>query len=247
MKTSNHRANLIGAAAFFLGLLGFQAYALRIKEEAQGGRPVSVLVMTQDLKAGTALTSASLATVEVPSDYLDDRRIRDSERANLIGVPLQTSLKAGEGLLWGDLADGSAHRHLASLVLPGRRAYSLEASANPLGRLLRVGDHVDVLVERSGSSEVLLERVMVLAVGGKVESDELGLVATDVGGKGVTVSVTASEAETLLGAESGGELRLILRNPEDLRTAAKDSEGARQAGRPAVAKSETNQEIEHVR
>ncbi len=247
VKTTNHRANLVGAAAFFIGLLGFQAYAVRIKEESQGGRPVSVLIVTRDLEPGALLSPETLAKVDVPADYLDERRIRESEKENLMGVPVQNALKAGDGLIWGDLADGKAHQHLAALVLPGRRAYSIDAGANPLGRLLRVGDHVDVLVEASGRSEILLERVLVLAVGGKVESEELGVASAEFGGKGVTLSVTSAEAEKLFSAESRGDLRLILRNPEDLRESSGAKDKSEQDVRASLAKAEKTQEIEHVR
>ncbi len=242
-----HTANWIAAATFVLGCTGFYFYTQKLEAEVGGGRPEQVLLVTQDLKPGDTLSQNNLGVATVPSDYIDTRRVRAPEKENLLGVRINQSLKAGEALLWSDIDDGAAHKHLAALVAPGRRAYSLKADANPLGRLLKVADHVDVLLESSGKTETLLQHVLVLAVGGQLErSDEL-LGRTSIGGSGVTLSVSAEEAQQLLAAESKGKLRLVLRNPEDEKKKLQEDEPKRVATRAPTAPADKNQEIEHVR
>lgn len=234
-------------AAFVAGVTGVQIYAHRLKSEVSGGAPTDVLVVTQDLKAGALLSKESLASLSVPSEYVDPRRILAKERAHLLGVEISVPLRAGDGLVWSDLSDGAAHKHLAALVSPGMRAYSLDGDANPLGGLLRVGDQVDVLLEEGGETELLVEQVLVLSVGGRLKrSEEVEGSATRA--EGVTLSVTTDQAEQILAAESRGDLRLVLRNPEDRRRVSKAEE--EQAPGPArvqsVARAE-KKEIEHVR
>jgi len=240
------KSNLAAGLSFVLGVAGVQLYGHQLKKEIRGGTPTDVLVVTADLKVGDKLSEENLSAVSVPSNYLDERRILGKERADLIGVAVSGALRAGDGLVWSDLADGAAHRHLASVVMPGRRAYGLSAKANPLGRLLRVGDHVDVLLERSGSSETLLERVLVLAVGSEL-SDRGEAESARGRGRGVTLSVSADQAELLLSAEERGRLRLTVRNPEDLRVQEKAEKKVAKAPRRPVAFAPETKEIEHVR
>ncbi len=210
-------ANWVFTITLVLGVAGFWAYANQVKKEAQGGAMQDVLVVNRDLEAGDSLTEADLHVTKIPEDYLDARRILRTDRKRLLGVALTTRIRAGEGLVWSDLADGAAHRNLASLIAPGHRAYSLSPGANPLGRLLHVGDHVDVLLESNGVSQLLLERVLILAAGGKIEGEDELLGARVAGAQGVTLSLSSNQAQRLFAAESKGDVRLVLRNPKDLR------------------------------
>lgn len=239
-------ANWMAAAAFVLGLLGVQLYARRLRADLQGGALVPVLVVTEDLPAGTALETKHLAPVEIPEDYVHSRRVRHEEQKSLLGAQLAGALRAGDPLLWSDVADGAAHRDLAELVVPGQRAYQVEADANPLGRLLRAGDQVDVLLERGGSSELLLERVLVLAVGGRLQSEGDG--AERSRARGVTLSVTVEQGAELLAAEARGDLRLLLRNPEDEEARVQPAaEQPRTRPAPLAPNVRKRKEIEHVR
>lgn len=212
------KANLWAAATFIVGLAGLQFYLDRLERELRGGPQRSVLVVTRNLEAGDMITDSVLASVAVPERYLDERRIRSAETGRAIGLRVEEPLRTGDFVLWSDLADGSAHRHLAELVKPGQRAYTLEREANAFGSLLHVGDRVDVLVQQRGSSDTLLEKVQVLAVGGNLrtaDSEEDG--RSHRANTGVTLSVTPMQASQLQLAEARGKLRLVLRNPRDQR------------------------------
>jgi Flp pilus assembly protein CpaB len=242
------RANILFAASFIVGIVSFQLYGNRLKEEVQGGPMKKVLITTQDISSGQRLSAANLGVLDVPSDYIDSRRILLEEKENLLGVSVQTNLKAGDGLAWSDIADGAARRHLASLVTPGKRAYKLGASTNSFGSLLRVGDHVDVLLEERGATKILLERILILAVGEELSTSEPKLGISLVKGGGVTLSVDSSQAQELLAAESRGDLRLVLRSPEDFRKRVPVSKANEpQAKEIKRAPREAGREIEHVR
>lgn len=243
-----HTANWIAAGTFVVGCAGFHLYTTQFEEAVRGGKAHAVLLVTQDLKPGDTLAASNLGVTEVPADYLDSRRVRAEERENLLGVRIAQNLKAGDSLLWSDIDDGAAHKHLAALVAPGQRAYSLKGDANPLGRLLKVADHVDVLLEKNGETETLLQHVLVLAVGGQLERKDDLLGGRSIGDSGVTLSVSAEEAAQLLAAERQGKLRLILRNPEDEKTKPQNEEAQRLAASgTSASSSEKTQVIEHVR
>jgi Flp pilus assembly protein CpaB len=170
-----------------------------------------------------------------------------ADRSDIVGVTTHNGLKAGYANSWDDLADGAARRHLANLVTQGKRAYRLNPTSNSLGSLLKVGDHVDVLLERQGQVEVILERVLVLAVGSEVQVMDEHLAPTKSGDKGVTLSLEPSQAATLLGAESKGEIKLVLRNPEDMKKRVQTAEVAASQASPPSQPAASVQEIEHVR
>lgn len=241
------RANIFFAASFLVGVAMVQGYAWQVRKQAQGGEIKRVLVATEDLTRGQKLSEKTLGVMEVPADYVDSRRVLAADRPDIVGVATQNGLKAGDALSWDDLADGAARRHLANLVTQGKRAYRLNPSSNSLGSLLKVGDHVDVLLERKGQVEVILERVLVLAVGSEVQMVDELLAPVKGGDKGVTLSLEPSQATTLLGAESKGEIKLVLRNPEDMKKRVQTAEStvSQQASRTQQAASV--QEIEHVR
>lgn len=242
-----HTANWIAAGTFVLGCAGFHLYTTKFEEAVRGGKAHTVLLVTQDLKPGELLTASNLGVTDVPADYLDSRRVRAAEKENLLGVRIAQNLKAGDSLLWSDIDDGAAHKHLAALVAPGRRAYSLKGDANPLGRLLKVADHVDVLLDKNGETKTLLQHVLVLAVGGQLERKDDLLGGSTIGGSGVTLSVTSEEAAELFAAEREGKLRLVLRNPEDEKTKQKEEVQRLAASHTPAGAAEKTQEIEHVR
>jgi Flp pilus assembly protein CpaB len=92
----------------------------------------------------------------------------------------------------------------------------------------------------------LLEKVRVIGVGrvlrgAKNSADQESYSASD----DVTLDVSLSQAQTLLGAEEKGQLRLVLRHPEDEGVLGPPEQKEKRSAR-SVARAE-QREIEHVR
>lgn len=240
-------ANKLAAATFCVGMIGFYLYTSRLERDVRGGDPTAVLILRGDVARGAVLTEQHVGEQLVPSRYLDRRRILAQDKAKVLGVTVEEALQVGDGLLWSDLRDGAAHQSLAATVPVGQRAYTLPARTNPLGDMLQAGDRVDVLLERHQTSELVLERVLVLSVGNRLDpnatSPEKKRIVADTG---VTVSVAPEQAAVLLAAEGKGALRLVLRNPADEVERLRQAEAI--STRPFAEKSGPDaQEIEHVR
>ncbi len=244
-ETMKNVANQLAVAAFFLGLGGFYFYTQNLKERLSGGPAQEVLFLTQDLEEGQILEEQHLVEVELPSRYIDARRIPGSEKRKVLGAALVTSLHGGESLVWSDLRDAAARRGLSQLIAPGHRAFRLPAKANPLGSLLQVGDQVDVLVERGGKSDVLLEQITVLALGDTLDGGEEKPVRSRRSKGGVTLSVTQSQATALFGAI--GDLLVVLRNPEEKRRVQPMPTQPSEPQPWVSRRLEEKKEIEHVR
>ena len=104
--TMKNVANWAAGAAFVFGVAGFHLYTEKLADRLRGGEPQAVLIVTRDLAPGETLTDEHLSQVDLPSHYLDPRRILAAERKKVLGVPVDTVLHAGEGLVWSDLRDG---------------------------------------------------------------------------------------------------------------------------------------------
>lgn len=236
------RQVIAAAAACVVSLTSGYLALQRIRNQVSGGPKVPALVVTRDIGAGATLDSEVLAIVQIPRDYLDARRVQASEKGGIVGATLATSLHAGDGLIWSDVAGGEeSSRRLADLIEPGHRAYQVPEDANPLRTRLQAGDRVDVLLSAFDASPLVVENLMVLAVGtpGSGQSGHEGSQ-----GWGVSLSTTPDEAARLVAAERKGKIRLVLRNPSDI---ALQSNIEQQPAERSPSARSTAAEIDHVR
>jgi pilus assembly protein CpaB len=225
----NRRALWIALFLAACGTALLVVYLRRYEREMSGGEPISVLTLVKTVERGALISDDMLATRAVPVAYVEDRAVRASERAKVIGLPAATSLRPQQSLLWTDLAINSEVRELSSLVQPGKRGVTVRASGfddTPGNALIRPGDYVDVLVTsldskdpRDQSSAVLLQRVLVLAVGQQtgpvVGSAELVASRFARGDRQLTLSLSLSEAQLLALALEKGHLSVAVRNAAD--------------------------------
>ncbi len=220
----NRRALLISFVFGALGVLLLVLYQRRFELEASGGEKVKLLVAVKRIERGKPIVEEAVAVREVPLAYVDDRSIREVDKNKVLGLRLGTTVKEQQLLLWTDLATGADDRKdLSSLVLPGYRAVSIRASRDESSAsLLRPGDYVDVIgvLGAAGgeakSAVVLLQRVLVLAIGGETSPDAIEQrdksVQTD---NLVTLSLTLSEAQVISLAAERGKLAVAVRHPDD--------------------------------
>lgn len=225
----NRRALAVAAflAACFTALL--IVYLKRFEREMSGGERVALLTLVKPVARGTVISDDMLATRKVPLAYVEDRAVKASERAKVLGLEASTSLTPQQTLLWTDLAITTEERDLSSLVRPGKRAVTVHAAGfndAPGNALIRPGDYVDVLLtsvdakeQKEQSTMVLLQRILVLAVGQDTAGARLGdeprgarPAAQD---KVLTLSLSLADAQVLALALEKGRLLVAVRNASD--------------------------------
>jgi pilus assembly protein CpaB len=233
------KAVLAAAGAAIVGLVMLYLYMERFEDEASGGEPVQVLIATQDIPLGSSLSPNMVAVHEIPTAYIEDRHVLAADHDRVMGVRIVSSVRAGESLLWTDLATTSdTSRDLSGLVRDGMRAITIEADATAsFGGLIRAGDRVDVLITldrrvtdgRVGTSPdgsvervtvPMLQNLLVLAAGtnmGAPVRSTSGSSSASSNIAQVTLSATLEQAQLLAFAARRGRITLTLRYVDDNR------------------------------
>jgi pilus assembly protein CpaB len=227
----NRRALIIALFLAAAGALLLVLYMRRFEAEMSGGEPVTVLIAVKPIERGTVLSDDMLAERNVPTAYVEDRAIRAGEREKIVGLQASTPIYPQQALMWTDLAITTEDRDLSSLVQPGKRGFTVRASTGDDTRgnaLIRPGDYVDVIVTLNDDSAtgqrsvVLLQRILVLAVGFETKSagaadaraqDNTGLSNEKV----LTLSLNLKDSQLLALALEKGRLSVAIRNPQDQR------------------------------
>ncbi len=223
----NRTALVAAVAVALVGVLLFGLYMKRFEEEATGGAPVSILMVTQDVDMDTALTQPMLAVREVPRAYVESRHIKAADLSRILGVRVSTGLRANQSVMWSDLSTANeSRRELSTLLREGMRAMTVSVEGrSAFGGLLRAGDRVDVLlsaIRPNSTTRVtlpLLQNILVLAVGadtGGPDAAEKAIRRGGSRGREVSLAVTIEQAALLTHAQDTGALQLILRNPDDV-------------------------------
>lgn len=250
----NRRALVIAIIISLVGATLLAIYLRRFEEEASGGEPVKLLVAVKPIEGGVQITDEMLATRVVPRAYVEDRAVLESERAKVIGLRIGHTVQAQQTLMWTDLAIAMEKgRNLSSLIQPGMRAVTVRTKGNEdkSFALIRPGDRIDVVATMPGekkedqrSSIVLLQNVLVLAVGGDTGGD-----GTEQKGAHqqmdmlLSLSLNVPEAQLLALATEKGTLTVALRNPDDVRV----TEGMSDLNSSALSDSKRRGEVQSVR
>ncbi len=220
----NRRALFIALIVANLGVFLLLLYQRRFELEASGGEKVKLLIAVKRLERGKPIAEDMIATREVPIAYVDDRSIREVDKNKIIGLRVGTTVKEQNLVLWSDLATGSDDKKdLSSLVLPGYRAVSIRAARDETSiSLIKPGDYVDVITVLGGgpggdarSSVVLLQRVLVLAIGTDTSPEQVDERAKNTVENLLTLSLTLSEAQVLALAAERGKIAVAVRHPDD--------------------------------
>ncbi len=213
-------ALMLGGAAVFV--LYMESY---IREETGGAR-VLVLTAAQDIPFGQPMQAEWLTVDELPESYVEERHLRASDLRRLIGVPLAQTVRGGEAILRTDLSTLSDQQRTLSGEIPqGRRAVSVDVqSDSSFAGLLRPGDRVDALltvgdirVPASSRTVIVAQNMLVLSVnqGTRWEFDDSRHRSEQHATAQVSLEVGLDEAQRLVLARGQGEVRLLLRNPND--------------------------------
>lgn len=241
----------VGAVAVLLANSYFSGMEQRQERIAQEQKLARIVVATQPLEFGAALTAQNLRLQNFPENSVPQGAFRSVEDATKGGRVALRPIVPGEPVL-ADKVSGSGGRAVLAANLPeGMRAASISVSAvTGVSGFVRPGDIVDVILTRripGGTdaqdmmNDVILEKIKVLAVD-QVASEQ----ATDPAvGKTAVLEVDLLGAQKLALAERIGQLSLALRNvesqdPEALTTVtARDlgTMGAYSAARPRRAQT----------
>jgi pilus assembly protein CpaB len=223
---------LAAVGAAILGIVMLGLYMQRFEDEASGGEPILVLTAVQDIPLGVALSQEMVVARELPAAYLEDRHITVADEERVVGVRVVGGIRAGESILWTDLATTTdTSRDLSSLVRNGMRAITIQADQSAtFGGLVRPGDRVDVLMTLTRPSSTsaltgeedrvtiaLLQNLLVLAAGqdtGAIQRAATARAPTQM--NDVTLSTTVEQAQLLAFAQQRGRLTLLLRHPDDI-------------------------------
>jgi pilus assembly protein CpaB len=249
----NRRALVIAIVFAALGALLLMLYVKRFEEEASGGERVRVLMAVKPLEPNAVIEEESLAVREIPIAYVEDRFVKAVERSKVVGLKLGNKIEAQQTLLWTDLAIAADERRdLSELVQPGARAVTVHASRGDKSyAMIRPGDYVDVIAnipEKEDSAKhnavVLIQRVLVLAVGLETAPQVIADSAQGVKDMLLTLSVNLPEAQLLSLAQGGkSELMVALRNPRDARV----TDGIPEMSSTALQDKETIKAVQSVR
>lgn len=228
----NRRALLVSVVLALLGSALLVLYMRRFEHDMSGGEAVSLLTVLKPVERGKVITDDVLGVRSVPLAYVEDRAIKAAERSKVLGLQTAVPLYPQQLLMWTDLAITTEDRDLSSLVQPGKRGFTVRAGTADDTRgnaLIRPGDYVDVIAtmrnEADGvtnpdpASVVLLQRVLVLAVGSETQATGADANKRDSAyaqrDKLLTLSLTLSEVQLVTLALDRGQLSVAVRPPED--------------------------------
>ncbi len=175
----------------------------------------TVIVAARDIDVGTRLTPDMLQSTDWPRGTVPPGSFQD---LNLLDARVvKVNLVRGEPLLEAKLAPEGAAGGLSGVIAEGKRAITVKVNEIVgLAGFALPGNNVDILVNAKDEndkpiSKIVLERILVLAVGQDLGRDETKPKAVTA----VTLEVTPQEAEKLDLARSIGTLSLVLRNQID--------------------------------
>lgn len=171
---------------------------------ARGGPPVTVLVATEPIAAGTVIsgdpTTDRIGERSIPRDFAPVDAISSWEE--LTGATLSSNVAAGAFLTDSILANSSSGTKLQ--LRKGERAVSVGARAAPDGTVLVAGDRVDLIAsgfDGAPTSELVLSGAQVLSAS---ESGERA------GTQRLTLRIAASQSSAIVRADVfARELRAI--------------------------------------
>jgi pilus assembly protein CpaB len=177
-----------------------------------------VVVASMPVTFGTVLKPEHLKTVSWPSET-PEGSFDDPSR--LVGRVVLTELVPSEPLLESRLAPIDATGGLSAVIPKGKRAVSVRVNEIiGVAGFVLPRTRVDVLVsvdpqgdKEKAASRLILQNVVVLAAGQKIERDEEGKPQTV---NVITLLVDPKEAEKLTLASQQGEIQLALRNSLDM-------------------------------
>lgn len=181
---------------------------------------VPIVVAKMDIPIAARLEEQHLEIVQWPKAHAPERAYHTLKE--VLDSTVQTNVFKGEPILEDRLASEDEGRGLAALLAPGIRAMAVNVdSAVDVGGFVSPGDFVDVIatmppdeeakrvlgLEAARMSKIILQNIMVLAVGEHLVTQGTKPVQVKV----VTLGVTPDQSERLALASAHGKITLTMR------------------------------------
>lgn len=215
-------AIFIGLIAVYLANSYFSGVEQSQVQQAEENRMARIVVATQDLQFGTALTPTNLRITNWPANSVPQGAFISIEEATRGGRVALRPIAIGEPILSSKVS-GEGGRAVLSAILPqDLRAVTIPVDpVSGVGGFVRAGDVVDVMLTRQipgdgataqdRMTNVVLENVLVLAIDQTADEKQ----TEPAVGKTATVQTDLFGAQKLTLARQVGTLSLALRNVEN--------------------------------
>ena len=187
------------------------------QQTAMATRKVAVANVNLDL--GQQIAAEHFRMVDWPSGSVPEGAFSDPDE--LTDRVTRINLMRNEPVLEAKLAPKGTRGGLSAVIAEGKRAITVRVNdVVGVAGFALPGNYVDVIVstkderkpkEEQNISKIVLEQILVLAVGEEAGRDDTKPKAV----KAVTLEVTPEQAEALDLARSVGQLSLVLRNQVD--------------------------------
>lgn len=185
---------------FFLGSI----------KEASRVPMVPVVVSSVDIKENTEIKSDMVKVINIAENALTPNAVTKLD--DVVGEIATRNIYVGEQIIALELAKpGESTQKLSYMVEAGKRAISIKVDeVSGISGLVEPGNKVDIVVvyDESSKSEIVLEDILVLSTGQKINSEE---VAKDIY-ETVTLSLEPTQILKLRAAEAKGKLTMALRS-----------------------------------
>jgi len=220
-KTPLIVAGILGVMA---ALLAYQTIKSKENQLASRWNLTPVVVASQDIEEGSALSYEMLAKMDVPIEFAGPSLVKPEQIEKIIDQNVMVPLQRGDPVMWSHFFSPGTVERLSDIVNSHGRAISLDiAGSQAVAGWLRPGDHVDILGTFQDTKDsqmvtvTMLQNVVVLATGtisGNTPVEPKDKVSSEYAS--VTLMVLPEEAEILTLAAELGSLRLTLRNTSDM-------------------------------
>lgn len=215
-------AVVLGLIVVFLANTYFSGIEKRQQRQAEELKLVQVLVASQPLAFGTALTAQNTKLVGWPASSLPEGVFRtsigviDNPRGPRVAL---RPIAVGEPILATKISGDDGRASISALLPEGMRAAAIRIDdVAGVGGMIAPGDVVDVLLTRQMAgadadrndqiTDVVLEKIRVIAIDQNPDESKTNPAV----GKTATLEVDPVGAQKLALAQKVGSLSLALRN-----------------------------------
>lgn len=215
----NYRALMMIVISAIAGLMAI-VFAARWLNQQSNLATKKVSVAAVDLPIGQQLAADHVKVIDWPAGSVPTGAFSDPTQ--LKDRVVRVGLQRDEPLLESKLAPAGSRGGLSAVIAEGKRAITVRVNdVVGVAGFALPGNYVDVIVstrddskpkDEQNISKIVLEKILVLAVGEESSRDETKPKVV----KAVTLEVTPHEAEAIDLARSVGQLSLVLRSQLDM-------------------------------